>query len=166
MRLYRTVRFDVPTTLSTDMARIFIRDVAGSLKHAAFLEDVTVRNQVVSANLPINAALFGQQRLRFESIITETEQGARLEGLSLNDKPGWASVGGSAWVQSTPAGNSLAYTFEIDIHLTLPTATRWGGRALMKMIEVTADRVLENVCEAFPAALTNAARAYEASLAA
>ena len=95
-----------------------------------------------------------------------TPSGARLEGLDLTDRPGWARVSGEATVVQVPEGCRLDYRFEIEIHLAVPEAERWGGRALLKMIEVTADRVLGRVTTAFPDAVRSAARAYEELVAA
>ena len=40
-----------------------------------------------------------------------------------------------------------------------------GGRALLKMVEYTADRMLERIASQFPVAITRAAKAYEATFA-
>ncbi len=167
MKLTRHVTFDVPSSLDRSTAVAFVRDAERSLSHADFLtslhQDLT---GVVAAELPVNAALFGQQRLRFRSRLEPTPGGARLEGLDLDDVPGWTRVSGEARVVPLPDGSRLDYRFEIEIHLALPEPERWGGRALVKMIEVTADQVLRRVCERFPAAVRAAARAYEARVAA
>jgi hypothetical protein len=154
MKLTRHVNFDVPSSLDRPTAVAFVRDAERSLSHADFLTSLRQDAAgVVTAELPVNAALFGQQRLRFRS---------RLEGLDLDDVPGWARVSGEARVVPMPDGSRLDYRFEIEIHLALPEPERWGGRALVKMIEVTADQVLRRVCERFPEAVRSAARAYEA----
>ncbi len=167
MRLERRVAFDVPTRLACEEAKAFVRDVPRTLADAEFLTRVDVdEHGVVTALLPVNAALFGHHHLRFRSQLVVTEHGARLDGLELDDRPGWARVDGVASVAEHDGGNHLHYVFDIEIHLQLPEAERWGGRALLKMIEVTADQVLRRVTEQFPVALTSAARAYEADRAA
>ncbi|NBC95870.1 MAG: DUF3809 domain-containing protein [Deinococcus-Thermus bacterium] len=167
VRLTRQVAFDVPSSLDRGTAVAFVRDAARSLSHADFLSELRHdEDGLVSAELPVNAALFGQQRLRFHSRLDTTPTGARLDGLALDDAPGWARVSGEARVVPLPNGSRLDYRFDIEIHLALPEPERWGGRALVKMIEVTADRVLQRVCERFPAAVRAAARAYEAKVAA
>lgn len=167
MRLTRHVAFDVPSTLDRSTAVSFVRDAERSLSHADFLAVLHQdRDGIVSAELPVNAALFGQQRLRFRSRLRATPSGALLEGCTLDDVPGWARVSGEASVVQAPVGSRLDYRFVIEIHLALPEPERWGGRALVKMIEVTADQVLRRVCERFPEAVRSAARAYEATLAA
>lgn len=167
MRLTRHVAFDVPSTLDRSTAVAFVRDAARSLSHADFLTSLQQdEGGLVAAELPVNAALFGQQRLRFRSRLEATPAGARLAGLELDDAPGWARVSGEARVVPLPSGSRLDYRFDIEIHLKLPEPERWGGRALVKMIEVTADQVLRRVCERFPDAVRAAARAYEATVAA
>lgn len=166
MRLVRHVEFDVFSTLGRATAVSFVRDVRRSLSHAEFLEQLESDDEgIVTAQLPVNAALFGQQKLRFHSRLVPTPTGGVLEGLELDDVPGWARVSGQAVVAAEPGGSRLRYRFEIEIHLALPEAERWGGRALVKMIEVTADQVLRRIGERFPDAVESAARAYEATVA-
>jgi hypothetical protein len=166
MELRRTVDFEVPSTLTCASAVTFVRDVERSLADADFLTSLARDGDVVTAQLPVNAALFGAQKLRFRSRLVPTPSGARLEGLDLDDRPGWARVSGEATVVPIPDGCRLDYRFEIEIHLAVPEAERWGGRALLKMIEVTADRVLARVTTAFPDAVRSSARAYEELVAA
>ena len=167
MKLERHVAFTIPSSLDEETARAFVQDVSESLSHATFLTNLKVSEEdVVSAHLPVNAALFGQQRLRFRSQLERTPDGGRLHGEDLDDAPGWARVCGTGVVVPTPTGSRLEYTFDFTIHVALPEGERWGGRALLKMIEVVADNVLRRVTESFPKAVTDAARAYEARLAA
>lgn len=171
MELTHDVAFAFEVALDRPRAVAFVRDAASSLAHADFLERVSVvpdadRPEValVHAALPVNAALFGQQRLRFVSRIEPAPTGARLVGLDVDDRPGRARVSGRARIQPRPAGSRIEYTFHITIHLELPEPEQWGGRALLKMVEVTAERVLQRVTERFPTAVRKAARAYEAAL--
>lgn len=167
MRITRAVAFDLASSLDRPTAVAFVRDVGRSLSHADFLSELrTSDGGVVTAELPVNAALFGQQKLRFRSRLETTPSGARLVGLDLGDRPGWARVSGEARVAPLPTGSRLDYRFDIEIHLHLPEPERWGGRALVKMIEVTADQVLRRVSDRFPEAVRASARAYEAACAA
>lgn len=144
----------------------FVRDAHGSLAQADFLHALRRTSAGgVEAELPVNAALFGQQRLRFHSRVVPTPDGARLEGTDLDDVPGWARVSGEARVIPHADGSRVDYRFDIEIHLALPQPERWGGRALMKMIELTAARVLERISGRFPEAVRAAAREYEAAFA-
>jgi len=159
VKLERHVAFEVPSTLPPDRAVAFVRDVERSLRHADFLERLDVdEDGVVTALLPVNAALFGAQRLRFRSRIDPTEAGAVLVGLDLDDTPGWARVGGEGHVRPDADGSLLRYVFDIEIHLKLPHSGRWGGRALLRMIDVTADNVLAKIQAAFPEAVRAAAQ--------
>lgn len=166
MRLTHRVTFDFALALDRPSAVAFVRDVERSLSRAEFLHDLRVGPEgEVRAELPVNAALFGQQRLRFRSRIEPTPQGARLVALPLDDLPGWARVSGEAQVSPDPRGSRVDYRFDIEILLALPEPERWGGRALSKMIEVTAERVLARISSRFPDAVREAARAHEASFA-
>ena len=166
MRLTHRVEFDFDLALDRSTAIAFVRDPERSLSHADFLHALTSSpDGEVRAELPVNAALFGQQRLRFRSRVEPSPHGARLIALDLGDHPGWARVSGDARVSPQPLGSRVDYRFEIEIHLALPEPERWGGRALTKMIEVTADRVLQRVIARFPGAVREAAREYEAAYA-
>jgi len=156
------VDFDIELALTPAEALDFVRDVPRSLAHADFLHELRlegVEPRLVTAELPVNAALFGQRRLPFRSALEATPRGARLVGQRLeHDGPGWAQVDGDAEVVPSPTGARVRYRFHVQVHLRLPEAERWGGRALLRMIEYTAQTVLERVTAAFPAALDRAAR--------
>ncbi len=160
------VRFDLDVGLPPDEALAFVRDVPASLARAHFLRDLTVEPAsdagvgVVTATLPVNAALFGQRDLPFRSRLHETADGARLEGLPLDvPGPGWAQVSGSVSVRPAVRGSHLSYAFDIRVHVALPEPERWGGVALTRMIAYTASTVLTRVTDAFPAAVADAAEA-------
>ena len=165
MTLSHTVQFEFILGLSRPAAIAFVRDVTTSLSKATFIEDLEVEAghpPTVFASLPVNAALFGQQTLNFKSSLVHTPTGARLEPLTLEtDKPGWAEVAGEATLQPDPKGTRVNYSFDITIHLKLPKAEKWGGRALTRMIEFTAQRVLENISANFPEAVQAAAQEVE-----
>lgn len=166
MRLTHHVTFDFDLALDAPTAIAFVRDAERSLSCAPFLHDLrTTPAGEVQAALPVNASLFGQQCLRFRSRVDPTPQGARLIGLGLDDVPGWARVSGEAQVSPQPGGSRVDYRFDIEIHLALPEPERWGGRALTKMIAVTAERVLQRISAQFPSAVGAAAREYEAAFA-
>ena len=170
MKLTHAVTFTFELDLPQASATSFVRDASLSLSKANFIEGLEVSETeppVVSASLPVNAALFGQQLLKFESRIVETPKGAKLEPLPLDtDQLGWAEVAGEATVSPTPQGSEVFYQFDITIHLKLPNAEKWGGQALTRMIEFTAQHVLENVTANFPLAVQEAAKEAEARYAA
>jgi len=165
--LTHEVSFVLDLGLPAEPARAFVRDVPRSLSQATFLADLQVirgEPDVVTATLPVNAALFGQRELPFRSELTYTEEGARLTGLPLTPTgPGWAEVSGDARVIPSETGCRVEYGFRIAIHLALPAPEKWGGRALLSMIEFTARNVLAGVMASFPAAVRAAAREVEAA---
>lgn len=168
MTLSHAVAFTFDLELPQREAVHFVQDVERSLSRASFIEDLCVTPEgLVSARLPVNAALFGQQRLAFSSYVRSTPEGARLEACTLDtDEPGWAEVAGEAVVGPQAVGSQVHYHFDITIHLKLPTPEKWGGQALVKMIEYTAQRVLENITSSFPSAVQAAAKEAEAAYAA
>ena len=170
MTFDHAVRFELDVGLPPDEALAFVRDVPGSLARAHFLRDLTFEVcegggvGVVTATLPVNAALFGQRDLPFRSLLHETPDGARLEGLPLDvPGPGWAQVSGAVCVRPAPHGSRLAYAFDIRVHVALPEPERWGGVALTRMIAYTASTVLTRVTDALPAAVADAAEACRAA---
>jgi hypothetical protein len=163
MTLEHEVAFDLNLNLPPDRALAFVRDVPLSLSRADFLRSLRVEDGVVYATLPVNAALFGQRLLPFESALVTTRDGAQLLGRPLeHDGPGWAWVDGEAHVgPGANEGSRVHYRFRVKVHLRLPEAERWGGQALLRMIGYTAQTVLERVTAAFPAAIEAAARELE-----
>jgi hypothetical protein len=164
------VAFDIDLALPRSEALAFVRDVERSLARASFLEELTVLDgdpTLVRATLPVNASFLGQRSLPFESELVVTESGARLVGRPLApDGPGWAEVHGEAEVAAHPGGSRVGYRFDVRVHLRLPEPDRWGGRALLRMIEFTARAVLERVTAAFPASIRAAADEAEEAVAA
>ena len=168
MDIAHTVHFTFDLGLAPAAAVDFVRDVPRSLAYAAFIRDMGVFEAGtlthVRALLPVNAAFFGQQELSFESILQPTTRGAELSPLPLSEpRLGWAEVAGRAEVQPLPSGSRVSYQFDITIHLNLPEPEKWGGRALLKMIHFTAQRVLENIAADFPEAVQRAAVETEAA---
>lgn len=164
MKLTHAVTFDFTLGLPQQDAIAFVRDVETSLSQARFIEGLEVdSNALVTASLPVNAALFGQQTLQFTSKLISTPKGAVLEPQQITTSaPGWAEVAGEAVVSPAPNGSAVRYHFDITIHLRLPEPEKWGGAALTKMIEFTASRVLERITASFPAAVQSAATEVEA----
>ncbi len=170
MKITHSVRFDFTLSLKRGAAVDFVRDVKTSLSKVTFIqhletcEGVGEGETAVRARIPVNAALFGQQELAFESLLLPTPRGAVLHSVPLeNLRPGWAEVAGEAEVRPHPEGSHVSYRFDIAIHLHLPEPERWGGRALLKMIHFTAERVLEAITAEFPGAVQAAAHEVEAS---
>ncbi len=172
MQISHKVPFEFELNLSKENAIAFVRDVEKSLSKADFIRDLyrytetDLGHDYVTANIPINAAMFGQQKLAFQSLLIPTENGARLQALPLEiPTAGWAEVSGEAVVLNSPTDTSslVRYDFDITIHLQLPKPEKWGGRALLKMIEFTAQQVLSKVAEEFPRSVQAAAKEVEAA---
>ncbi len=168
MNICHAVNFDFDLALAQAEAVMFVQDVKTSLSKADFIRDIDLvqvdSRQHVRAAIPVNAALFGQGDLRFESLLMPTSRGAKLLGLPLNDKkPGWAEVSGEALVRPLPSSSQVSYRFDVAIELALPEPEKWGGQALLKMVEFTAQRVVEAITADFPAAVQTAAREFEAA---
>lgn len=164
MQLSHSVSFHFDLILPQAEAICFVQDAKASLKNASFIEDLRVKDNLVSASIPVNAALFGQQLLAFESQLEPSPKGARLLAQKLaTEQPGWAEVAGEAVVYPRPKGSHVSYTFDITIHLHLPKAEKWGAKALTKMIEFTAQKVLESITSQFPKAVQAAAQEVEAA---
>lgn len=162
MEIRHEVRFALDLAMTPGEATSFARDVPRTLRHADFLADLQVvagEPTVVSAAIPVSAAMFGQRELPFRSVLVPTAAGARLEGETIDPQgPGWALVSGEAAVSPAPAGRSrIDYAFDITVHLRLPRAERWGERALTRMIEFTARTVLSQVAGELPRAVARAA---------
>ncbi|HLU83019.1 MAG TPA: DUF3809 family protein [Trueperaceae bacterium] len=159
--LSHEISFSLPVQLKRAGAISFVRDVPRSLRMADFLAELQViaaTPPIVSAAIPVSAALFGQRELPFKSELHHTESGARLVPIALQyDGPGWADVAGEAEVVGADAGSVLKYTFNITVHVRLPESDHWGAQALKKMIEYTAKTVLQKVMNRLPAAVSAAA---------
>ena len=170
MKIAHAVHFAFDLSLAQRDAVAFVQDAQQSLSKATFIRDLTVfpvqsgtGEQRVQASIPINAALFGQHDLSFESDLIPSAKGARLEPHTPSEpKMGWAEVAGNAEVRPLPSGSHVEYHFNITIHLDLPQPEKWGGQALLKMIHFTAQRVLEGIAAEFPKAVQEAAAETEA----
>jgi hypothetical protein len=186
MKITNTVTFDIHLALEQAAALDFVRDVRQSLANASFLSDLRVSDvptdivpaesgtkigaeegqtalQHVQASIVVNAALFGERALSFQSYVCPKAKGATLKALPFDEpKLGWAEVSGEATVHPLPQGSRIGYHFDITIHLDLPEAEKWGGRALSKMIHFTAQRTLERIVNDFPIAIQAAADAMHA----
>ncbi|MEZ4608357.1 MAG: DUF3809 domain-containing protein [Deinococcales bacterium] len=169
MEISHHITFEFALALAKDEAINFVRDVERSLERADFIRGLERIHEsdfgqdYIRANIPINAAMFGQHELGFQSLLIPTPQGAILQAIPFdNPQTAWAEVSGEAQVSALPKGSLVNYDFNIKIYLILPKAEKWGGRALMKMIEFTAQQVLSRIAEAFPAAIQSAAKEAEA----
>jgi len=159
--LSHEIRFSLDVELGPNAARTFVRDVPRSLRRADFLADlqvVTSHPPIVSAAIPVSAALFGQRELPFRSELHHTPSGARLVPTEFAfDGPGRADVSGEAEVSPSGTGSRLDYSFNITVRVLLPESDHWGAQALVKMIRFTARTVLQRVMDRLPQAVAEAA---------
>lgn len=153
--------FRLQLPLNRLQALEFVRDVPRSLRYAEFLTDLRLEPgepPLVSAALPVSAALFGRHDLPFASELHHQLAGASLRPLPLTTQSrGWAELGGEVEVATAGSGSRVDYSFDVTVHLRLPAADRWGTRALTKMIELTAASLLQKLMVRFPAAIERAA---------
>lgn len=161
LRLTERVAFHFATEMTPEEAVDFVRDVRRSLSAATFLEGLTVSDgatPLVTARLPVDTHLFGRHDLPFTSELVLTEAGARLLPKDeVNSTVGWAEVAGEATVTGSPSGSLVHYTLDLTAHLQLPAPEGWGTRALLRMVELTGERVMRELAERFPAAVREAA---------
>ncbi len=171
MKIEHSIPFDIDLSLSQQDAISFVQSVEHSLSKATFINNLqllhedTLEHDYICASIPINAAMFGQHQLDFQSLLIPIAKGARLQALPFDTpKASWAEVTGKAVVDSLPKGSTVHYDFDITIHLNLPRPEKWGGEALLKMIEFTAQQVLKHIAEEFPQAVKAAASKFEGTL--
>lgn len=164
MRLVHELDFELQVPMPFDEALAFVRDVPRSFAKAAFLQQPRFDlgpPPVLSAELPVAAAFFGQRSLPFRSMAEARPSGGALVGVPIEvEGPGWAQVDAEVGVLPLDGHtSSLRYQFSIQVWLRLPEAEGWGGRALQRMIERAGREVLRRLDVAFPQALQEAAAA-------
>ena len=127
----------------------FVQNVPVSLAHVPFIRGLRLEGTDLSADLRIDAPIIGEQRLDFHSRLEPTNDGAKLIALERSGKA-WAKVSGQAHITPEGANSSIRYQLRIVVHLELPVADRWGGRAFEKMAHATAQRSIERLSLEFP----------------
>ena len=152
--------FRLPYPGAPGAARAFLRDPGRSLSRLPFLRDLSFAGGLVRAELLVRVPMLGEVALPFASRVLDTEDGARLEPLTLPERL-WAEVDGVGAVEEGTANPKpqLHYALTLRAHLELPQAERWGGAAFEKMLRETARRTLERVAREFPAGVAAAAGA-------
>lgn len=165
MELSYPFSFVVSIAADEEQAREFVRNVQCSLRYAEVLKELRLSDdepQVISAALPVSVALFGQHALPFASALHHTERGARLEPLPVTTTgPGTAEIGGTASVRAATGGSEVDYAFVIRIKLDLPEGGKWGEKALLKMVRLTALAVVRSVAAGLQPAVARAAAEFE-----
>lgn len=94
MRFEHASSFQLSLALDALEALEFVRDVPRSLRYAEFITDLRLQPgdpALISAALPVNAALFGRQELPFSSELRHRTSGASLRPIQLaTSRRGWA----------------------------------------------------------------------------
>jgi carbon monoxide dehydrogenase subunit G len=132
-----------------DQAVAFVQNVPVSLARVAFIQNLRLEGSDVFADLRIDAPIIGEQFLDFHSRLEPSADGAKLIALERSGKA-WAEVAGQARVSASGTGSSIRYQLRIVVHLELPVADRWGGKAFEKMAHATAQRSIERLSLEFP----------------
>lgn len=168
LELAESIAFAFVTAMPKTAALSFVRSARSSLADAEFLQGFRVNEgerTVVSARLPVHTQFFGRRELPFTSELKAARSGAELKALSAEHPGrGWAEVSGRATVSElgekewNEPSSRIEYELHVRVHLLLPAVERWGGRALLKMVELTGASVLRSLASQFPAAVESAAR--------
>jgi hypothetical protein len=171
MILHVDRQFDIPFPGHVDDGIAFIRDVKKSLENVSFIRNLRVEGNDVFAHLRIEVPFLGERLLDFRSTLEPVIDGANLIAQPLEGKF-WAAVNGEGRVTSTGTTSSsndssaslrsssndssaslrssIHYHLRAEVHLELPVAEKWGGRAFAKMAEATAQRTIERMAQEFP----------------
>jgi carbon monoxide dehydrogenase subunit G len=160
MILHVDRQFEIPFPGPSASAIAFIRDVQKSLENVSFIRNLRVEGNDVFAHLRIEVPFLGERLLDFRSTLEPVPDGANLIAQKLEGKF-WAAVNGEGRVTSTGATSSsndssaslrssIHYHLRAEVHLELPVAEKWGGRAFAKMAEATAQRTIERMAQEFP----------------
>lgn len=141
--------FDIPFPGSVDAGIDFIRDVKKSLENVSFIRNLRIEGDDVFAHLRIEVPFLGERLLDFRSTLSPQPDGANLVSHALEGKF-WAAVNGEGRVSATGETSNIHYHLRATVHLELPIAEKWGGRAFAKMAEATAQRTIERMAQEFP----------------
>ena len=142
-------QFDIPFPGSVDDGIAFIRDVKKSLENVSFIRNLRIEGHDVFAHLRIEVPFLGERLLDFKSSLEPVPDGANLIAQKLDGKF-WAAVNGEGRVSGGGATSNIHYHLRAEVHLELPVAEKWGGRAFAKMAEATAQRTIERMAQEFP----------------
>jgi hypothetical protein len=133
---------------SLEAAVLYLCDVQKSLAQVPFIKNLRLEQHHVYADLVVEVPVLGQQRLDFHSILEPHSTGANLIAQALQGKA-WAEVSGQGQAIQTEQRVEIHYALQIIVHLELPTADKWGGRAFEKMAQATAKTAIERMTKEF-----------------
>lgn len=137
---------EYPNSLSD--AILFLTDVQQSLAQVQFIKGLELKENHVYADLVVEVPVLGTQRLDFHSILEPHSTGANLIAQPLQGKA-WAEVSGQGKAVQMNNQVEIHYALQITVHLELPSADKWGGRAFEKMAQATAKTAIERLTKEF-----------------
>jgi hypothetical protein len=129
-------------------AILYLTDVQKSLAHVPFIDGLRLEQNHVYADLVVEVPVLGTQRLDFHSVLEPHNTGANLIAQPLQGRA-WAEVSGQGKAIQTNVKVEILYGLQIIVHLELPTADKWGGRAFEKMAQATAKTAIERMTKDF-----------------
>ncbi len=141
--------FDIAFPETLEKAILYLQNVEKSLKHVQFIGALQVQNLDIHANLLVDVPVLGAQALDFHSILETTANGANLIAQPRTGKA-WAAVSGQGYATLESYGTNIHYELQIIVHLELPAANKWGGKAFEKMAQATAQKAIERMTQEFP----------------
>lgn len=137
---------EYPSSLSE--AILYLCDVQKSLSHVQFIKGLRLEQNHVYADLVVEVPVLGTQRLDFHSVLEPHSTGANLIAQPLQGRA-WAEVSGQGRVVQINERVEIHYALQIIVHLELPSADKWGGRAFEKMAQATAKTAIERMTRDF-----------------
>lgn len=147
MIIQTTKNFVLEYPNSFQEAVLYLSNVQKSLAQVQFIKGLRLEGNQVYADLVVEVPVLGTQRLDFHSILEPHSTGANLIAQPLQGKA-WAEVSG----QGSAIQNSrveIHYALQVTVHLELPSADKWGGRAFEKMAQATAKTAIERMTRDF-----------------
>jgi hypothetical protein len=142
----KTFILEYPNSLQ--QAILYLTNVQKSLAHVPFIQGLRLIGNQVYADLVVDVPVLGQQRLDFHSVLEPHKSGANLIAQPLQGKA-WAEVSGLGSAVQTNQEVEIHYALSIIVHLELPNADKWGGRAFEKMAQATARTAIERMTREF-----------------
>jgi Protein of unknown function (DUF3809) len=141
----REFRLEYPSTL--EQAVLYLQDVSKSLANVSFIKNLRFEPPHVYADLTVDVPVLGEQHLDFHSVLELHALGANLIAQPRQGRA-WAAVAGQGTVEANQTIEIL-YVLQITVHLELPSAEKWGGRAFEKMAQATAKTAIERMTKEF-----------------
>ena len=142
---------------SLEQAVLYLTDVQKSLAHVQFIQGLRLEQNHIYADLVVDVPVLGTQRLDFHSVLEPHNTGANLIAQPLQGRA-WAEVSGLGSAVEINQRVEIHYALSIVVHLELPSADKWGGRAFEKMVQATAKTAIERMTKDFGQGVLNGMR--------